>query len=77
MKKISSKKGSRHVGKVIGMIAGISALVIGFCPYEIRVEKGHGVDVKAVIPRVTYEKDVKPDGKKIHNVRIRWFSWDL
>lgn len=73
---IFEDKKSNTMKKVIGMTAAITALAIAVVPYEIKVQKGKGVDVKCLVPRITYEKGVGGNGQKYHQVQIRWFSYD-
>lgn len=67
---------SKKRKKVICMTAAISALVVSVIPYEIKIQKGKGVDIKCLGPRVTYEKGIGGNGNKYHKVQIRWFSFD-
>ena len=62
--------------KVVGITAAITALTLAVIPYEIKVQKGKGVDIKCLVPRISYEKGVGGNGQKYHQIRIRWFSFD-
>lgn len=68
--------GNAKMKKVVGMTAAITALTLAVIPYEIKVQKGKGVDIKCLVPRVSYEKGVGGNGQKYHQIRIRWFSYD-